>query len=234
MSDNDQASVPSQSSGERVKGDPSSPGKSKFRLRNVLMVVVPVAIFAGGALALARFGDLDVMMERLTRPALAPVRGQVLYNGQPLRGGQIMTWPASGRGRSAIGWTDDEGRFTLQTDIRGEYTEGATVGEHRVTVTAYELISAPAAPPLLTPAKYASAETTPLTITVRRNPEENQFQLTLEGEPPSRPKRAGGPGGDSPNRKAPPDSTSSEEDTSSSEEPAEETKAPTEEPAREE
>lgn len=166
--------------------------QSQFRLRNVLLVIVPVAVIAIVVLSLARVNGIDAFMDDLTRPTLVPVRGQLLYKGEPLRKGQIVTQPIGGRGLSALGWTDDEGRFTLQTDIRGNFQEGATVGEHRVAVTVYQMISAPAAPPLLTPPQYASINTSPLQITVGRDPDQNEFKLVLEGEPPSRPQRSKG------------------------------------------
>lgn len=170
-------------------GQPGT-GRAKFRLRKVLMVVVPVAVLAAVVVAVAGIIDVDVLLSDLTRPALAPAGGQVLFRGQPLLNGQIMTQPMAGRGLSAIGWTDDEGKFTLKTDIRGNYVDGATVGQHRVAVSARENISMPGGPPLLTPEQYASAGTSPLQITVGRNPDENQFKLILEGEPPSQPKRS--------------------------------------------
>jgi len=154
------------------------------------MVVVPIAILALVAVASIGFFDLDAILSDLTRPTLAPASGQVLYHGQPLLKAQITTQPTGGRGQSALGWTDDEGKFSLKTDIRGEYVEGATVGEHRVTVTAYGTSPGPSAPPLATPEQYASMGTSPLKITVGRNPAENQFKFVLEGEPPSRPESA--------------------------------------------
>jgi hypothetical protein len=42
---------------------------------------------------------------------------------------------------------------------------------------------------LLTPAQYATLGTSPLRISIGRNPDENQFKLDLEGKPPARPER---------------------------------------------
>lgn len=156
------------------------------------MVVVPVALLAFVVVAVAGMVDVDRLWSDLTRPPLAPATGQVLFKGEPLRNGQLMTQPAAGRGLPASGWTDDEGRFALKTDIRGNYVEGATVGEHRVMVTAYSTIplGGPGAPPALTPPQYASAGTSPLRITIDGDPAKNQFQLILEGEPSSQPQGA--------------------------------------------
>ena len=166
-------------------GKPAA-ARPKFRLGRVLLIVVPIAILAIAALILFRFSDIDAMLGDLARPRLVPVTGQVLYNGKPLLGGQILTRPAGARGLSAIGWTDDEGRFSLKTDIRGKFVDGVTLGEHVVVVTAHQPIPAAAAPPLLTPAVYASTGTSPLRIVVAPDPAKNQFQLILQGDPPHR------------------------------------------------
>jgi hypothetical protein len=172
-----------------VAGKPAS---SKFRLGTVLKIVLPVAALALAVVAAAGFLDIDAILSDLSRPALAPVTGQVIFQGQPLLKAQLLTKPAGGRGKAAVGWTDDEGKFTLKTDIRGVYVDGATVGEHRVTVTAYADGAGASAPPLLTPPQYASPASSPLTIKVARGPAKNEFRLVLEGEPPPRrPGRAG-------------------------------------------
>jgi hypothetical protein len=174
---------------------PSAPNAdragSKLRWKMVLLVIVPVVIVALAVVAFAAFGDLDRLLADLTRPAMVPAGGQVLFKGQPLPNAQIMTAPTRGGGLPALGWTDEEGRYSLKTDIRGSYVEGATVGEHGVTVSAYEVTSGAgaSAPPLLTPPQYASMGTSPLRITIGRNPDENQFNFDLEGEPPARAER---------------------------------------------
>jgi hypothetical protein len=170
---------------EAIEVGTGKPERPKSRARNVLIVVVPIiAVYVVG-LAFCRFMDMDRLWSDLTRPPLAAVTGQVLYHGEPLRNGQIMTQPIGGWGLSALGWTDDEGKFSLRTDIRGNYVDGATVGQHRVTVTAHESISRVGGPPLLTPQQYASMDSSPLQIKVGQNAKENEFQLVLEGDPPS-------------------------------------------------
>src|SRR5262245_29639855 len=159
-------------------------GKPKFRLAKVLFVVIPFAVLAVAVVALAGLMDVDTILGDLTRPALVPASGQVLYNGQPLANAQVLTQPV-GRGARAFGWTDSEGKFSLKTDIRGNYVDGATVGEHRVGVTAYGSSPGASAPPLLTPQQYASMTNTPLRIAVARSSDANEFKLVLEGEPAS-------------------------------------------------
>jgi hypothetical protein len=208
--------------------DQSNPKRAKFRLQKVLMIVVPVIALAIGALVLVRVVNVDTLLSDLSRPRLVPASGTVLFHGQPLRNGQIATYPDSRRGLPAIGWTDDEGKFTLKTDIRGNLVEGATVGDHRVVVTSYQTIAAAAAPPLLTPQLYASLGSSPLRITVGSAAAENQFELVLEGDAPERPqwqKSGGGKGKGSAQKKAKP--APSEENTPAP--PEENTTAPSEE-----
>jgi hypothetical protein len=175
---------------------PTAPRQTKkLQWGKVLRVVVPVAVLAVLAVGMVRFLDMDALLGGLTRPKLAPAGGKVLYQGEPLRNGQVMTHPMDSRGLPALGWTDDEGKFTLKTDVQGSFVEGATVGVHRVTVTAYQPISGPAAPPLLTPEQYASFGTSPLRITIRANAADNQFEFILDGDAPSRPQGAGQRGG---------------------------------------
>jgi hypothetical protein len=165
---------------------------AKFRLRTVLMIVIPVAALVLAAVAAAGLLDVDAIFSDLARPALVPATGQVLFQGEPLPGATIATAPV-GRGMASLGWTDAEGKFSLKTDIRGVYVEGATVGEHRVTVAAYSTvpIGGPGAQPLVSPQQYVSIGTSPLRITVGPNAATNQFQLVLEGEVPASSQGAG-------------------------------------------
>jgi hypothetical protein len=89
----------------------------------------------------------------------------VLLDGQLLTGGVVTTLPE--RGRGARGEIDSQGRFTLSS---GDLGEGATLGTHRVAVVAVDETGEfrPEAPKkLITPEKYATAETSGLSIDVR-------------------------------------------------------------------
>jgi hypothetical protein len=165
----------------------SASGRSQLRWRKVFLIVAPVALLLAAGLAFLRFGDVDALLASVTRPPLAPAKGVVFFKGEPLKNAQIVTEPTSSRGMSAMGWTDDEGRFSLTTDIRGKREEGATVGEHRVAVKAHQVIPGPAAPPLLTPEEYATVSTTPLRIVVAKTDVANESKLVLEGDAPARP-----------------------------------------------
>ena len=71
-------------------------------------------------------------------PELHPVRGQVLYEGQPAAGVQVVFQPAEQTEGKELampsGKTADDGSFTLQTYPHGE---GAPVGEYIVLATWY-------------------------------------------------------------------------------------------------
>jgi hypothetical protein len=64
------------------------------------------------------------------RPATAPVRGQVTYQGKPVAGATVV-FLCPGAPRLAVGKTDDEGNYRLTTY---EPDDGATIGTHVVTV----------------------------------------------------------------------------------------------------
>jgi hypothetical protein len=64
------------------------------------------------------------------RPAIAPVRGIVTYNGQPVAGAWVE-FLCPGAPRPAVGKTDERGEYRLTTY---EQCDGAMVGTHVVTI----------------------------------------------------------------------------------------------------
>lgn len=66
------------------------------------------------------------------KPAVAPVRGNVTYNGKPLPYGSVGFQPAKGQPSGAA--IQPDGTFRLSTFA--EY-DGAIVGPHKVKVTCY-------------------------------------------------------------------------------------------------
>ncbi len=117
--------------------------------------------------------------------ASVPASGVVTWKGQPLAGFRITLHPADNQ-RPAAGVSDDGGRFVLGTNSE---SDGAVSGTHRVSVIWEQPVddglgSAPAAPaglkpPVDLPAKFASPETSGLTLDV---PSEgsSSLQLTLQ------------------------------------------------------
>lgn len=103
-------------------------------------------------------------------PSVAPVRGKVTLNGQPLSTGMVMTMPSAGRG--AGGEIGPDGTFELTTP---EYGDGAQPGMHKVAVRAYDNsgVTDPelASGKSLVPSRYANPMTSGLTIEVKSDGE---------------------------------------------------------------
>ena len=104
---------------------------------------------------------------------LAPVSGVVTYRGQPLVDAQVVFLPETPGQLPAMGITDVQGKYELLTIVPGD---GASLGKHRVTVTARQNIAAPAGPVVpgagasgaaLIPEKYFSFDTSGLTAEVK-------------------------------------------------------------------
>lgn len=114
---------------------------------------------------------------------LAQVSGQVMLDGQPVRGGAggtrvtVQFQPANGVGSTAIGLADENGNYTLATGSQ----DGIPPGEYVVTCSASELIqkagAAAGSRPISDP-KYANAKTSGLKFTVQ--PGSNEFNIPLE------------------------------------------------------
>ena len=114
---------------------------------------------------------------------LAPVRGQLVYpDGRPAKElvGCSVVFEATGTDGKALGATgevDAEGRFEMTTNKPGD---GAPVGVNKVAIGARWRGSERADPlPILD--KYASTETSGLTIEVK--PGSNDVTITVEPKP---------------------------------------------------
>ncbi|MEX1224130.1 MAG: carboxypeptidase regulatory-like domain-containing protein [Pirellulales bacterium] len=115
----------------------------------------------GGLLALCLVG-----CSSSTRPELAPVRGTVTLDGQPLFPGRIVFIPAAGRASSAR--IDESGQFEL---VYLRDVKGAALGEHEVRIT-----NGSGDPPVNTlPARY----NTQTTLSAHVEPGENTFDFEL-------------------------------------------------------
>jgi hypothetical protein len=100
-----------------------------------------------------------------------PVRGRVLYRGQPLAGGTIVFTPDAdrgGRGPLAVGEIDADGHYTLRTGDQ----PGAVPGWHRVTIAA-------AGPEPSLPRRYRDPEHSGLSRQVRPD-QANVIDLSLD------------------------------------------------------
>ncbi|MFM7056990.1 MAG: hypothetical protein ACKO2P_08720 [Planctomycetota bacterium] len=114
-----------------------------------------------------------------------PASGVATWKGQPLPGFRITLHPADNQ-RPAAGVTDAEGRFVLGTN---SVSDGAIAGTHKVSVVWEQPVddglgSAPAEAatlkaPVDLPAKFASPETSGLTLEVPDSGS-STLQLTLQ------------------------------------------------------
>jgi hypothetical protein len=112
------------------------------------------------------------------RPAMAPVKGKVMLNGQLMNIGSVGTVPAAGRG--AHGDIRPDGTFELHTYSAGD---GALIGKHKVAVVAYDATGGKTPESeygkLMVPKRYANYETSGLTIDVNPNePNTPTIELT--------------------------------------------------------
>jgi len=110
--------------------------------------------------------------------------GVLTFKGKPLSGFIVTLHPA-GEQRTASGTTDAEGRFTLGTNAPGD---GAVAGNHKVSViwqppeddglgSTVEDPKKMPKPPLEIPAKYASPDTSEITLEI---PESGSSELKLD------------------------------------------------------
>ncbi len=105
------------------------------------------------------------------RDGVYPTEGQVLYNGKPIAGAQIVLYPEGPVEEGVVlprAQTDTQGRFQLGTFDRAD---GARQGTYAVTVIQYppqNQGSGWVAGPNSLPQKYASPKTTDLKVTIAR------------------------------------------------------------------
>lgn len=74
------------------------------------------------------------------RPARVPVSGIVTMGGEPVEGALVTFVPKSPDGESAVGTTDESGKYVMTTFERND---GAVPGEYFVKVAKYEKYEAP-------------------------------------------------------------------------------------------
>jgi uncharacterized membrane protein YgcG len=131
---------------------------------------------------------------QLQPPKLVEVTGQVLYNGQPVTEGSIVTEFSEEGLFGGLSVLDKEGRFRLMTQIEGRYHDGVYVGEHTVAIFSYSSSSGAGAPAGLVPQKYLTHSTTPLRMVVTSDSENTPVIFKLTGELESSGRRGfGGP-----------------------------------------
>jgi hypothetical protein len=158
--------------------------KSAARRKTVLPVLIAATI-ASTALCGCSKGPVRVEVQ--------PVEGQVLFNGKPLEGAQVVFYRQGEAGaevRAPRARTGPDGRFRLGTY---DQTDGAPEGQYVVTVVHFPMVkmggdTAPG--PNVLPQKYASPKTSDLRLLVAKGAS-TLPALQLKG--PGREETASGP-----------------------------------------
>jgi len=123
------------------------------------------------------------------RPKLVKAGGMVKYKSAPIPGADVVFVP-EGDGQTAIGRTDDQGRFTVVTNG----SPGAFVGSYKVSITAARpkrAVSPSEAVAMsseqiaanredLVPTKYNNPVSSELTATVSADATQNEFVFDLK------------------------------------------------------
>lgn len=119
---------------------------------------------------------------------LAPVRGTITFRGAPLADAQVVFLPETPGQLPAMAMTDASGHYELLTIVPGD---GASLGKHRVSVTAREPDKTPAGGPSAAvlagapvepgapriPERYFSFDTSGLTAEVKTEGATVNFDL---------------------------------------------------------
>jgi hypothetical protein len=111
-------------------------------------------------------------------PKLVKVSGQVLIDGEPVKGGFIQVVPKEER--AATGKIGEDGRFSLTTY---QEEDGVVLGTHDVAVMATRQLS-PTRTEHLVPPKYANPATSGVTTTIDGPTDNLKIELSWEGGKP--------------------------------------------------
>jgi len=111
-------------------------------------------------------------------PPMAPVKGTVTLNGQPVTSGQVAFVPAddkTGAGLSA-GTIGSDGTYEIHTANQS----GAPLGKYKVTVSP-SMVPAQGATGMTMPfdKKYGDPAATPFKVEVINNPEAGRYDLKM-------------------------------------------------------
>jgi hypothetical protein len=113
--------------------------------------------------------------------SIYPVRGQIQFkDGAPAKelAGGTIEFQAEGAPVSARGTIDEEGRFEMSTEKRGD---GAHVGKNKVVILEASAGSPEAPPKKIVDPRYHNPRTSDLEVTVE--PKTNEITLTVERAP---------------------------------------------------
>ena len=152
---------------------PSGSGISIVRILTMLGVVLGIAGIGAGVMWFVNRDD----------GLMVTARGKVIWNGQPVTVGAVMSEHQENRSICPIGRLSEDGTFELLTNMQ----PGVPVGRYKLKIASF----ANAMPPVpLVPTSYTDFATSTLYVDVTRDPEKNVFDVILEGE--LAPQRGGG------------------------------------------
>ena len=155
----------------------------------VLLVGCALSVSSSAVIFFGMYDGMKVLAAWF-QPPLVQFSGQVFYEGQPLSHATVSTelvpsWSLLPKIQfDGSGYTDRDGRFQLETQHQGQIQEGVFPGEYRVKIVAFHpQTSATGAPRIRTPSQYSQFTTTPLTIQVSSQADQNRQQFFLNGAP---------------------------------------------------
>ena len=155
----------------------------------VLLVGCALSVSSSAVIFFGMYDGMNVLAAWF-QPPLVQFSGQVFYEGQPLSHATVSTelvpsWSLLPKIQfDGSGYTDRDGRFQLETQHQGQIQEGVFPGEYRVKIVAFHpQTSATGAPRIRTPSQYSQFTTTPLTIQVSSQADQNRQQFFLNGAP---------------------------------------------------
>ena len=112
--------VTSANGGQRNSSATSRPRASVGRL---VSITVCLLVVGGLGICWWTFGEGEKWWHKAWLPAKVEFRGKVTLNGEPLRGGQLLTWPDQRGVPRSVGFIDETGEFVLRTDIDGDFID---------------------------------------------------------------------------------------------------------------
>jgi hypothetical protein len=149
-------------------------GLQIFKLLAIAVGIVAVGASVTGA----------VWYLKTREPALHPVRGVVFLDGEPMKGGAVITYfRGSSDWSGALAGINEDGTFEFTTNG----AKGAYEGTHDVTFT----LMKPGMPPTsLLPGKYVDPKNPPYSIEVGPGMEPLKYELSGRLKETPRPQRA--------------------------------------------
>jgi hypothetical protein len=114
-------------------------------------------------------------------PALAPVTGVVLLDGQPLANARVVFQPLDKNGSPSFAETSDKGQFVL---VFNRDRNGALLGQHQVQVTVARLTTDPSGNETVIAEKIPMRYNTKSELKYDVKSSNNKFEIKLDSRGP--------------------------------------------------